>query len=295
MTRSIGSSDIAQILGMGALPGAPKWLADKGPWAVYNRLVLGIEDKGDDGAREVGRVFEGAIRDWCKGQMDFSHVIRGGIEYPDPPIIGPEPWMHDRPDGEIWLADGDNSFRTGALEVKTCGFFDSDKWGPQGSDQVPPWYEVQCRWHMAVLDVDVCVLAVAALDQKGRGLRWYQIKRDHVFETDLVNAMREWFRVHIDGEQEPTVDSTRSCTHGINARWPEKPGKVWLDADDDDRILGRDYLDLKEEYEHLKGALDTVKNNLRARIGDAHGIKGIASNGTNKRGVRSLRVNYKGE
>ncbi|CAM4333187.1 YqaJ viral recombinase family protein [Nocardia ninae] len=64
------------------------------------------------------------------------------------------PWQIANPDGLIWsggeLVDG--------IEIKAPGTDHYEKWGRDGSDNIPIYYRCQIAWYCSVLDLDSMVL-----------------------------------------------------------------------------------------------------------------------------------------
>jgi putative phage-type endonuclease len=95
------------------------------------------------------------------------------------------------------------------LECKTANAFaafNSDDWGEEGTDQIPPSYLVQCATYMALTGCSLWDLAVLFGNQE---VRIYNLKRDAELEGEIIARASEWWDRHIvaDVAPEPTCDS----------------------------------------------------------------------------------------
>lgn len=256
---TIGSSDVAAILGLSP------W---SGPWDAWARLT-GLEDRyteTDTDAQARGRMFEPAIL--ARYGLEERAAIVPGPPIGQPPVLGPEPWMHARPDA--WacpLAAPPTPDRV--VEAKTSRRLDPAEWGPPGTDEVPPWYVVQVVWLLAVVRLERCDLAAySALDDDWRV---YRLRRDAAVEQAVVDRVRRWRDEHVILGHAPDVDASAACRRVLERRWRASTGQEYAATPEDVALVTR-ALELRASVEDLKHELDEATNRLRARMGEADAL-----------------------
>lgn len=114
------------------------------------------------------------------------------------------------------------------LECKTAlgRFIDKSAWGPDGTDEVPMTYLVQCQHYMAVTGADLCDLAVL---MSGPEFRLYHIRRDNELIAELIAREAEfWQRVQTG--KAPELD----CDH---ATTPDLLAKLYPGTDGSEIVL----------------------------------------------------------
>ena len=250
---TVGSSDVAAILGLSP------WA---GPWDAWSRLT-GLEPRytdTDTAAQARGRMFEPAIL--ARYSVEHRVAIVPGPPIGHAPVIGPEPWMHARPDAWAGLpAEPPDR----VVEAKTARKLDAAEWGPPGTDEVPPWYAVQCVWLLAVTGLDRCDLAAfSAMDDDWRV---YTLRRDEVVERAVVGRVRAWRERHVLGGEPPDADGSAACRRAMERRW--KAERATHEATVEDTALVRRALELREAVKTAEAELDATVARLQERMGPA--------------------------
>jgi len=254
--KTIGSSSVGAILGLSP------WA---GPWDVWARMHGLTESKGNFSTAR-GHILEPAIG--AHYARLYNVEAEKGPEYEEEPLIGPEPWMHARPDYSV--TDGKNRW---LVEIKSTRKF-GEQWGPAGTDGVPPYYAAQCVWQMAVTGDERCDLAAFATFTDE--FRVYRIDRDLDLERHIVGLVRDWYKKHIEGAEPPDPDSSTACSQALAARW--KPSdRVYIQSDKDALILAREVLDVRNQIADLDKKKRLAENLLKDKIGEAYGMDGIAT------------------
>lgn len=126
--------------------------------------------------------------------------------------VGAEPWMLSTPDRLVIEGHGghpvspevvraareENDVQVQTvkwgLECKCRGFFASDQWGDEGSDEVPHSVAAQCHWGMLVTGFerwDVVVLL------GGNDYREYTLRADPEIHASLVAAVRVFWHENV--------------------------------------------------------------------------------------------------
>ena len=156
------------------------------------------------------------------------------------------------------------------IEVKTAGMRQADRWGEEGTDEIPEEYLAQCAWYMLLTGyshADVPVLI------GGNDFRVYRIERDQELEGFLLDAAVKFWTENILKDQPPEIDGSESAARLIAALHPNEKRPLEEATDyDSDLVLklqvSRDQLDIVEQE---KAA---IENALKSRIGDAAGLQG---------------------
>ena len=253
---TIGSSSIAAIMGLSP------WA---GPWDVWARMQ-GLIGSTSSRATLRGHILEPAIANYYAQQNDC--VLTPGPLYEEPPIIGPEPWMHARPDrfavnaNDKWL-----------VEIKSTRTFKSG-WGQPGTADVPQYYAAQCLWQMAVTDHEwVDLAAFATISDE---FRVFTLRRDLELEKQIVDYARNWYEKYITGNTPPDVDDTKGCAQAL-AQYFKQTSDEFIEPSDDDTSLANDLASIKERLATLEAEKRIKENLLKDRIGENKGISGICT------------------
>jgi putative phage-type endonuclease len=259
VSRTIGSSDVAVILGVSPFGSA---------WDVWSRVRGDVGyDQLDTASMARGRMLETALL--ARYGLDLGLSIVPGPAIHQAPVVGPEPWMHDRPDAWAGLAGAPPDR---VVEAKTSHYLDAEHgWGVEGTDQVPLHYLVQTVWHMACCDLPRCDLV--AFGTVRDDLRVYTIRRDLALEKKVVNKARAWYQRHIEGDLQPPADDTEACRRALaaayRARNGEKSTRPVREADDGDLHLVERLRDLRAAEDDLEAQRKTIEAQLMQRLGEA--------------------------
>jgi len=253
---TIGSSSIAAILGLSP------WA---GPWDVWARL-MGLTTSKGSRATLRGHILEPAIANYYGKQNDCE--LTPGPAYEETPIIGPESWMHSRPDRfakkdeEEWL-----------VEIKSTRTF-KDGWGQPGTPNVPQYYAAQCLWQMAVTGHSRTDLAAFATISDE--FRVFTLHRDEGLEKKIVDYARDWYEKYITAMTPPEVDSSKGCSIALGQHLKQASIDL-LDPTDEDRALANDLFDIRRQISELEADKRMKENLLKERIGENKGVMGVCT------------------
>ena len=254
-TPTIGSSSISAILVLSP------WSS---PWDVWSRMH-GLTQSSSTAATARGHILEPAIGAHY-AQLN-NVLIKKGPEYEADPIIGPESWMHARPDffvsadDEAWL-----------LEIKSTRKFDH-RWGNSNSSNVPPYYAAQCIWQMAVTDDDRCDLAAfATISDEYRS---YKIHRDTKLEEKIVGFARDWYIKHVEQGKPPEVDGSNACSKAL-AKLFRQESKEFIEPVETHIELAEQLKEVKAQYADIEKKKKHLENQIKEMIGTSYGISGVA-------------------
>ena len=169
----------------------------------------------------------------------------------------------------VGLVDGKKAI----LEVKTAGLRVAHQWGPDGTDQVPDHYLVQCQSYLACTGAD---LAMVACLIGGQELRIYRVERD----AELIAAIEEAvvrFWKHVE-EDTPPGDSPNpaiaALIHGLKPRYED--AVVAPEASD----LVAEIKAVQAEIKKAKVREDELKGRLCDLIGEHEAV--LAEEGAKK-------------
>ena len=252
---TVGSSDVAAILGISP------WSS---PWSAWGRLV-GLTERytsADTPAQARGRMMEAAIG--ARFAELYGVELQGGPPIGEPGVIGPEPWMHCRPD--FWILPRG---REALVEVKTAKKF-TEEWGPPGSDVFPVHYTVQCAWQMAVCDARITYLAAFAMFTDE--FRVYPLRRDLDVERGIVDYVRDWYQRHVVTGDPPPVDGSSACSSLLAGRIAELPRADLRQATDDELMLIDRYRVAGVRRDIAEATRALTRQQIAESIGAADGL-----------------------
>lgn len=239
----IGGSDAGTVLGVNPY---------KQPLQLYHekRGELEPDDLSDNEAVHFGNALEDVVA------AEFSQRTSLKVQRHNDMLRHPEhSFMIANLDRLVW--DGDKKpahrgeIRTKTLlECKTAlgRFTDKSAWGPDGTDEVPESYFMQCQHYMAVAAADLCYLAVL---MAGPEFRIYTITRDEEIIEVMIEREREFWNA-IQGGTPPGLDYEHRTTPDLLSRlYPGTDGTA---------------IDLPESAAHWHAVLQEAKG-LEAEYG----------------------------
>lgn len=180
------------------------------------------------------------------------------------------PWMLATPDRLVHPADFTPPIR--GLEIKTAGVRQSDHWGT-GPDDVPEKYLAQCAWSMAVTGLPEWDLAVLI---GGNDDRFYRLHRDLELEAGLIEVGRRFWFENVLAEVAPPVDGSVPYSKFLAARFP-RDERPLLPPTDEAREVLRLLREARSRLAVVEEEAAKHENEIKALIGDAAGIEGIAT------------------
>ena len=159
------------------------------------------------------------------------------------------------------------------MEAKTASAFaafNDAEWGPEGTDQVPASYLVQCATYMALTGCELWDLAVLFGNQE---VRIYNLKRDMDLEEELIARASDWWQKHViaDVAPDPVCDADVCLIYPNSA-----PGTI---VQASENILHElDILrEAKREISIQEGIADAAALVIKTAMGEA---ESLAWNGT---------------
>ena len=192
----IGGSDVAAIMGLSNF---------KSSHDVYLEKI-GVENKVIDNERlYMGRSLE-------------PFIVNEFEKRTDKKVILPEDTFR-HPDHKFMIAnvDGILADESAILECKTCSTYAENKFGQEGTDDIPNEYLLQCAHYCCVLNKDIAYIAVLIGVEK---FKIYKYIRNKSFEEKMIAIEKEFWNAHVipqcpppltkiveDKEEKPSIAS----------------------------------------------------------------------------------------
>lgn len=243
----LGGSDVAGLLNLSP------WSS---PFSVWWSKVREAEEN-DSPVLKRGRLLEDAILQWAGNEL--GGLVRGS------PVVHPEfEWARGTPDGWSDVDEG--------LEAKTTRFFDPEYgWGPDGSDEVPLHYRIQCLWYMTVTNAKVWRLAAFGTLQDE--WRIYTIEPDEEVQSRLLEVSGRFWKEHVEADVAPEIDTSPAASAYLRERFPVSTETV-VEASKEDLELLEAYTKARDEERTSKKKKDELAVKIKERIGESKGLQG---------------------
>lgn len=205
-------------------PGSPEWMkvmtASKvaavlglSPWesrfSLWHRMAGLIDSKPETAQTSRGHYLEDGVAAFLADEYPHLRFSRTGTW-----VNKRRPWQCATPDRVV--RNGRRA--VGVAEVKTAA--DWEEWGPDGSDEIPPYYRCQVVWQMDTLGLPAGYVAVVLPRLQ---LRAYAIRYD-VGEAEFIRREVTAFLDTLPGgpaEQMPDVDSHGETYLAVRQLHPE--------------------------------------------------------------------------
>lgn len=245
--NGIGGSEVAAVLGLSP---------DESRFSLWHRKAGNVGPVEQSDAMEWGHRLEAAVaRKFFDEHPEFSdegHTSAGTWTHPD------RPWQIANPDRFVYLRrpDGDVDLDS-LLEVKTARY--GDDWGAEGTDEIPPYYRVQCLWYLDVLGLDRCHVAVLIA---GQDYREYLVTYDPA-EAEFIRTEVRAFLDTLDAGEAPSIDDHTATYQTIRELHPDIDG---TDHELDDHIAAT-YIEARNRL----AVVTAHEQHARSLVADAMG------------------------
>ena len=154
------------------------------------------------------------------------------------------------------------------LECKTVSAFatyNDDEWGPEGTDQVPASYLVQCATYMALTGCQFWDLAALFGNQE---VRIYNLNRDQDLEEEVIARADEWWTKHVIADVAPEP----ICLSDVKALYP-RVNEAVVEADETILHWAKVAEDAAKKACEYQSVADSAKTHLLSFMGDASVLK----------------------
>lgn len=215
--KGIGSSDIAEVLGIAPWEGAsPVRL-----YAEKRGMFDSDEDDEPSEEQEIGHLLEPVLIKLYE-EKSKNTVLPGGSV---PHYI--HPWAFASLDGKIMGVSA-------ALEIKIVGIGMARHWDLLSDDGIPHYARVQVAWQMGCAALDnVHVTALIT----GTRHRVFYVKRDLQLEEMIFAAGADFWSRVARGEP-PPLDASDGCREYLEKTYPAPPEPKIGAADEEIDAIG---------------------------------------------------------
>lgn len=244
----IGGSDAAAMVGISDY---------KTPLELYLVKVGDVESEDiTSEAAYWGNVLEPVVAQECAQRMGFE------IEKPENAIVHPEYyWLRCNLD---FVAKGHPIVG----ECKTTGYFDNEKWGKEGTDEIPDEYLFQCVHNAIVSEpffgTERVVLPVLAGGKGGHRYREYIYERNQNLEKRYIEISRRFWQEHVEKRIPPQATNIQDT----RLLWPEDNGETRVATVEVVEII-RVINEIKNTKKPLEDREEELKLQLCKFMGDA--------------------------
>ncbi len=278
----LGGSDIGVIVGV------CRW---KTPYQLWEEKTGRVVDDADSLPMRFGTHAESFVAsEYTRSTGRRVERFNAMLRHPSAPIGG----HIDRlviPEGKSRAAVRGRITTDRGLECKTVGAFAAGRdgeWGPDGSDQIPESYLLQCATYMALTGCKHWDLAALIGNTE---VRVFPLRRDEELEQGLIEIASQWWTDHVlaDVPPDPTTEAE------ARQRWrAHQPGKI-LEVDGPTVELLKALAAAKAKVKAAEAEEQGVKDQLMPRLADADSIvyQG-ASLGSYRANKDSLRIDWPG-
>lgn len=242
----IGGSDVSAIAGINPY---------KRPIDVWARLTGRQPDVEQNLAMRIGQLAEPMLTTLYEERTGDKLAPAEIVLHPQYPHIGGSP---DR------LMVG----RPKSVELKTGNLFTADRWGEEGTDEVPEEYLCQVAWYQMLLGHDEADVAVLL---GGADFRVYRLHRDRTLEERLLDLALQFHRDYVVTDREPPPDGSESMRDYIATRYGDSGPDLAPSSPEADAIAA-DYSRARQIREQWEQREETAKQRLQQLIGSARGI-----------------------
>jgi putative phage-type endonuclease len=211
--KGIGSSDVANIVGVGYTSAYHTWLDKLGRW--------NDDDKAGEAALWGNLHEETIAQEWCR--RNASVVRRVGLVAKQTAA-----WQMCTLDRRVLECPLNRDTREAcALEIKTRSAFKADRWRHK---QIPDDVLAQTAWQRIVTGYDHVHVAVLI---GGNDYRQTVVRRDDELERFLLDAADEFWQVNVGRDRAPRwqLDKAEQLIRLDEQMHPDRVGTAQLDVD----------------------------------------------------------------
>ena len=258
---SVGGSQVASVVGVGF----------QSHLELYADLVNGKAEKEPNAAMEWGTRLEPSVAK----KYEDNHAEDGLFYISGERQLHPvDRWVRATADRLAFRRLTEAPER--GVEIKTAGHHMSEKWGPEGSQDVPLGYVAQVSWYQRFFDLDRWDLAVLI---GGSDYREFQIPRDKGLEDILFEECRRFLIENVIPRKPPEPDGTEESAKALARIFPKErdadvlvptPGTAEYEAWSE---MIQELHASQIEFDLAEDELTLAKNNLRLKLADTPGVK----------------------
>jgi putative phage-type endonuclease len=267
--KMIGGSDAA------AIAGAHPY---KRPIDVWRRIVEGHETEQTAPMRR-GILLEPVIRQMFQEETGLQLLGPRSLRSPK------HAWLRASLDDVAIMADGEEH----VVEFKSVNARQAHRYG-DGSDDLPEEHICQTQFYLGVTGWHLAHLAALI---GGDELRHYRLIADHDLQRVLFEACERFWVDNIKTGKPPPVDGSESYSEWIDQHFSNRRPD-FVAADLEAESLAAAYRHQCEALETTKGKVQSIRQKLEMKIGDASGVEGSFGRISFKRNKDVSRVDWQG-
>jgi putative phage-type endonuclease len=259
----LGGSDIGAIFGVSPF---------RGPWDVCLSKRADTEDNRGNRSTDTGHRLERVVAEYAAERLNAELEMAPAFGSPSAGNfyrVGPEYWMRASADGALTIPS-DLGVYTVGLECKTAQW-PSELWGVDGTDKIPPIYDLQCRWYMAAFNAPDWILSV--FFKRADEWRIYRLARDLDREAEIVTFAGAWWDRHIVQGIEPEIDASRAAAKALGYLYAAPADDALEVATEAEEARIREYHDTKQAAADLTSRAALLGNQIRQDIGARQGLR----------------------
>jgi len=237
----IGGSDAATLLYLNPY---------KTPYELWQEKTGQVipEDISEKFAVKRGNDMEALVCKWFSEETDLvAHRVNKTLTNPDFPFM-------------VGHIDRRIVGKKEGLEAKTANWRMAMHFGEAGTDDVPPYYLIQCLHYMIVTGWRVWHLAADI----GGDFKIYRIEYDEELGNFLSEKIRTWWTDHILKGIEPDPKTGVE----IDLAYPTAT-QLAIDASEEIALIHGELKTVHAEIKKLKAHDDGLRNQIKASMGDA--------------------------
>lgn len=220
-------------------------------------------------AMKAGQYFESRILDWFADEMNLLEV-KGG-------------WSMQHPEHEFILATPDavvHDSELGAQVPIECKYVTpraAERWkDADGILRAPDYVRIQHVQQQAVMHVDRGWIVACINSFEGTKLHIERVTTTPAEQATLIAQLVEFYTKHIATGTPPPVNASAGDADSLVKRHRKSIGiEIEPTIEDEGKVFARHALD--SQIKHLMEQRDLLDNQIRARIGDATGLRGLVS------------------
>lgn len=254
----VGGSTVAGIMGLSP------WTTPLETWFRLKGEGLANDLPVNEAAKCAGHVWEDFVAKMIPYMPGYegTKVINDTTFYQHPE----HKFMLANLDRRVILPDGSE----GVGEIKTTNYRNYETIQKWKSGIVPAYYELQCRWYMAIMNLPF-TLIICAWGFTVNDMAIIRIERDLKEEKRIINEVKE-FLDSIDRDEPPTMDEASNCKlimssldRVFGAGDPDLPS-VDMEGTRRDAIAMEQIKKLLEERKALTSNYNESLNNINSNI-----------------------------
>jgi putative phage-type endonuclease len=217
---------------------------------------------------EWGLRLEGAIR---QKYVEVTGAVMSTT--PESDVRCREDFMACTPDGIVLGREGHFIGPVRGLEIKRFADYRADDFGVPGTGEVPLDVTAQCLWSMAITELrawDVAVLIGQA------DFRIYHIDWDAAAAATLLGIGYDFWHKNVLAEIEPPITGTESAQKYLQQKYATHSAEM-IEPTVELIEAGRHLATVKAELKALDMEKSELEHRIQQAIGDAAGIRNVAT------------------